>query len=165
MANTAPPERPENDTLAAAKKAARIASPSQPKFQLSDGGNSTRVAVGNQGPLSSNEDDNANNITAVAQAGSRPPACCQTEGVTDVNGIASADWPSNMGLAERKAWAKDQITLWVGNKRLDDALTAAALGHLSSGQKFVAYRSAIIIGGIRTAACTNAPRRACRSCR
>src|SRR5262245_10070294 len=65
------------------------------------------------------------------------------------NGIAPADWPSNMALAERKAWTKDQITLWVGNKRLDDALTAAALGHLSSGQKFVAYRSAIIIGGIR----------------
>jgi hypothetical protein len=65
------------------------------------------------------------------------------------NGIAPADWPSNMGTEDRKAWMRDLITKWSTNKKIEEALTAAELGNLSHMQKSVAYRSLLIIGSIR----------------
>jgi hypothetical protein len=63
--------------------------------------------------------------------------------------IHSADWPTNMSADDRKVWMHEQITKWVGEKKIEECLSALELGNLSMTEKAVAYRSILIIGGIR----------------
>ena len=65
------------------------------------------------------------------------------------NTIAPTDWPNNMSAEDRKVWLHEQITNWVGEKRIDECLSALELGNLSMTEKAVAYRSILIVGGIR----------------
>ena len=59
-------------------------------------------------------------------------------------------WPSTqMTVEEKKAYITQQITLWVGNQRLDQALKAEELGQLSMVEKMVALRNGLIVGCIR----------------
>jgi hypothetical protein len=72
------------------------------------------------------------------------------------NTIAPTDWPNNMSADDRKVWLHEQIAGWVGEKRIEDCLSALQLGNLSMTEKAVAYRSALIVGGIRH--CRHNPR-------
>jgi hypothetical protein len=62
---------------------------------------------------------------------------------------APTDWPNNMSADDRKVWLHEQIAEWVGEKRIEEALSRAELGNLSHTQKAVAYRSILIVGNIR----------------
>src|SRR5690349_1973701 len=79
-----------------------------------------------------------------------------TRGVIMSGTIAPAEWPSNMSAEDRRIWLHEQIVRWVGSKKIDDCLSALELGNLSMTQKMVAYRSILIMGGIRH--CRNNPR-------
>ena len=58
--------------------------------------------------------------------------------------------PTNqLTIEQRKALIAEQITLWVGNQRLDQALKAEELGQLKMIDKMVALRSSLIVGCIR----------------
>jgi hypothetical protein len=63
--------------------------------------------------------------------------------------IQPTDWPNNMSADDRKVWLHEQIAEWVGEKRIEEALSRAELGNLSHTQKAVAYRSILIVGSIR----------------
>src|SRR5215813_3150033 len=65
------------------------------------------------------------------------------------NGLPPVDWPSNMSADDRKVWLHEQIKDWVGEKRIEECLSALELGNLSMTEKAVAYRSILIIGAIR----------------
>jgi hypothetical protein len=47
------------------------------------------------------------------------------------NGIAPGAWPSNMCADDRRVWLHEQIRIWVGEKRIDECLSALELGNLS----------------------------------
>jgi len=64
-------------------------------------------------------------------------------------GMAATDWPSNMCAEDRKVWLHEQIRNWVGEKRIEECLSALELGNLSMTEKAVAYRSVLIVGGIK----------------
>jgi hypothetical protein len=70
--------------------------------------------------------------------------------------IPPAGWPAKMSAEDRKVWLHEQITRWVGEKRIEECLSALELGNLSMTEKMVAYRSVLIMGGIRH--CRNNPR-------
>jgi hypothetical protein len=63
--------------------------------------------------------------------------------------IPPSDWPANMSAEDRKVWLHEQISKWVGEKKIEECLSALELGNLSMTEKAVAYRSILIIGGIR----------------
>jgi hypothetical protein len=66
--------------------------------------------------------------------------------------IAPAGWPANQppeSAEERKDYIKQQITLWVGNLRLDAALKAEELGQYSGLQKALLLRNGLLVGSIR----------------
>jgi hypothetical protein len=63
--------------------------------------------------------------------------------------IQPTDWPNNMSAADRKVWLHEQITNWVGEKKVEECLSALELGNLSMTEKAVAYRSVLIVGGIK----------------
>jgi hypothetical protein len=67
---------------------------------------------------------------------------------------------NEMTVEERKARIAEEITLWVGNQRLDQALKAEELGQLSMVEKMVALRNGLIVGCIRH--CRLNPRADCR---
>jgi len=54
-----------------------------------------------------------------------------------------------MSADDRKVWLHEQIRKWVGEKRIEECLSALELGNLSMTEKAVAYRSVLIIGGIK----------------
>ena len=64
-------------------------------------------------------------------------------------GIASVDWPSNLSSDQRKLFVREQITLWVGNQRLDAALAAEELGQYSGMQKALLLRNGVLVGAVR----------------
>jgi hypothetical protein len=70
--------------------------------------------------------------------------------------IQPTGWPNNMSADDRKVWIQDQIVRWVGEKKIDECLSALELGNLSMTEKMVAYRSVLIMGGVRH--CRNNPR-------
>jgi hypothetical protein len=63
--------------------------------------------------------------------------------------IQPTDWPKNMSADDRKVWLHKEITKWVGEKKIQECLSALELGNLSMTEKAVAYRSILIVGGIR----------------
>jgi hypothetical protein len=63
--------------------------------------------------------------------------------------IQPADWPNNMSADDRKVWLHEQIAKWVGDKRIEECLSALELGNLSMTEKAVAYRSVLIVGSIK----------------
>jgi len=63
--------------------------------------------------------------------------------------IRPSDWPANMSAEDRKVWLHEQITKFVGEKRIEECLSALELGNLSMTEKAVAYRSILIVGSIR----------------
>jgi hypothetical protein len=67
--------------------------------------------------------------------------------------ISPAGWPANqahdMPVEERKEYINQQITLWVGNLRLDAALTAEELGQYSGMQKALLLRNGLLVGAVR----------------
>ena len=63
--------------------------------------------------------------------------------------ILPSGWPSNMSADDRKVWLHEQITKWVGEKRIEECLSAFELGNLSMTEKAVAYRSLLIVGSIK----------------
>jgi hypothetical protein len=65
------------------------------------------------------------------------------------NAFAPANWSTNMSADDRKVWLHEQIKKWVGEKRIEECLSALELGNLSMTEKAVAYRSVLIIGGIK----------------
>ena len=54
-----------------------------------------------------------------------------------------------MSADDRKVWLHEQITNWVGGRRIEECLSALELGNLSMTEKAVAYRSVLIVGGIK----------------
>jgi hypothetical protein len=50
---------------------------------------------------------------------------------------------------DRRVWLHEQIRIWVGEKRIDECLSALELGNLSMTEKAVAYRSVLIVGSIK----------------
>jgi hypothetical protein len=70
--------------------------------------------------------------------------------------IPPSGWPANMSADDRKVWLHEQIAKWVGEKKIEDCLSALELGNLSMTEKMVAYRSILIMDGIRH--CRNNPR-------
>src|SRR5215470_19988672 len=70
--------------------------------------------------------------------------------------IQPTGWPNNMSADDRKVWIQDQIVRWVGEKKIDECLSALELGNLSMTEKMVVYRSVLIMGGVRH--CRNNPR-------
>ena len=65
------------------------------------------------------------------------------------NGFAPIGWPSSMSSDHRKVWLHEQIRSWVGEKRIEECLSALELGNLSMTEKAVAYRTVLIVGGIK----------------
>src|SRR5215471_21637104 len=63
--------------------------------------------------------------------------------------IQPADWPTNMSADDRKVWMHEQIIKWVGERKIEECLSALELGNLSMTEKAVAYRSILIVGSIR----------------
>jgi len=62
------------------------------------------------------------------------------------NAFAPDNWSTNMSADDRKVWLHEQIKKWVGEKRIEECLSALELGNLSMTEKAVAYRSVLIIG-------------------
>jgi hypothetical protein len=67
--------------------------------------------------------------------------------------IAPPGWPANqspeMTVEERREYINRQITLWVDNQRLDQALAAEELGRYSGMQKALLLRNGLLVGAIR----------------
>jgi hypothetical protein len=57
--------------------------------------------------------------------------------------------PQKTSEEERKAFIKQQIDLWVGNLRLDEALKAEELGQYSGIQKALLLRNGLLVGAVR----------------
>ena len=54
-----------------------------------------------------------------------------------------------MSVQERREHINQQITLWIGNKRLDAALAAEELGQYSGMQKALLLRNGLLVGAVR----------------
>lgn len=63
--------------------------------------------------------------------------------------IAPAGWPSNVDPAARKEEFCKAITLYMGNRRLDDALTREELGQLEGLQRVLALRNGLVANCVR----------------
>jgi hypothetical protein len=70
-------------------------------------------------------------------------------GATVTKNIAPDGWPSNLGTEERRKLIADEITAWVGNLRLDAALSAKELGQYSGMHKALLLRNGLLVGAIR----------------
>jgi hypothetical protein len=66
-----------------------------------------------------------------------------------IHGIAPEGWPSNMDPAVRRDEFCKAITLYIGNKRLDEALSRAELGQLEGLQRVLALRNGLIANCVR----------------
>ena len=54
-----------------------------------------------------------------------------------------------MNVEDRREYINQQITLWVGNLRLDAALAAEELGQYSGMQKALLLRNGLLVGAVR----------------
>jgi len=63
--------------------------------------------------------------------------------------IAPAGWPSNVDPAARRDEFCKAIVLYVGNRRLDEALTREELGQLEGLQRVLALRNGLIANCVR----------------
>lgn len=66
-----------------------------------------------------------------------------------IHGIAPEGWPSNMDPAARRDEFCKAIVLYIGNKRLDEALSREELGQLEGLQRVLALRNGLIANCVR----------------
>ena len=62
---------------------------------------------------------------------------------------APASHAPEMSVQERREQINQQITLWIGNRRLDAALAAEELGQYSGMQKALLLRNGLLVGAVR----------------
>lgn len=66
-----------------------------------------------------------------------------------IHGISPEGWPSNMDPTARREEFCKAITLYIGNKRLDEALSREELGQLEGLQRVLALRNGLIANCVR----------------